>query len=64
MFDEDGDRKGFVQIEQFQNGREVRVGVYDPSMHADNKIMWETDSPIDWIGKFLKLNLILSLLYA
>ena len=51
MFDEKGDRKGFVQIEQFQKGREVRVAVYDPTSRAINKIIWENETPIYWIGK-------------
>jgi hypothetical protein len=50
MFDENGDRKGFVQIEQFQNGHEVRVGVYDPVVTSKSKIFWEENSPIYWTG--------------
>ncbi len=49
LFDESGDRKGLTQIEQFQHGEEVRVGVYDPSAKTKNKIKWEKD--IIWIGK-------------
>ena len=51
MFDENGDRKGLTQIEQLQGSKEVRVGVYDPSASAKNKIQWEKDTPIVWIGE-------------
>ena len=49
LFDESGGRKGLTQIEQFQHGAEVRVGVYDPSKNTKNKITWEKE--IIWISK-------------
>lgn len=51
MFDENGDRKGLTQIEQLQKNKEMRVGVYDPSLKRANKITWEKDRPVVWIGK-------------
>ena len=50
MFDESGDRQGLTQIEQLQNGEEVRVGFYNPSSTKRNKITWNKQTPIQWQG--------------
>lgn len=51
MFDENGDRRGLTQIEQLQEGSEVTVGVYDPSIDKANRIVWDEDHRIVWSGK-------------
>ena len=51
MFDTSGDRQGLTQIEQLQGAKEVRVGVYNPTVLAENKIVWEENTTVVWIGK-------------
>lgn len=50
MFNRNGDRQGLSQIKQFQNGHEVRVGVYDPTAVTENKITWNEKHKIFWQG--------------
>ena len=50
MFDENGDRQGLTQIEQYQGSVEIRVGFYDPSSQEDIKITWDTEHPVLWTG--------------
>ena len=56
MFDSKGDRQGLSQIEQLQNGKEVQVGIYDPSLSSENKIIWHHDKNIAWQGFVIFLN--------
>ena len=53
MFDENGDRKGLTQIEQLQGNKEVKVGVYDPTLKQANKIIWDRQHPVDWPGMLI-----------
>ena len=57
MFDSSGDRQGLTQIEQLQNGEEVRVGFYNPSSPNANKIIWSTQTRIQWQGQSVHLDL-------
>lgn len=50
MFDENGDRKGLTQIEQLQGNKEVKVGVYDPTLKRERKIIWDEQQPVIWPG--------------
>ncbi|XP_070534990.1 gamma-aminobutyric acid type B receptor subunit 2-like [Ptychodera flava] len=50
LFTDTGDRQGLMQVEQNQNGTEVRVGIYDPSSSADMKITWSDNPTIRWQG--------------
>lgn len=51
MYDESGDRQGLTQIEQLHHNVEVRVGVFDPTLKSTNKIRWEANKTIVWIGE-------------
>nr|XP_006819249.1 PREDICTED: uncharacterized protein LOC100371470 [Saccoglossus kowalevskii] len=50
LFTESGDRQGLMQVEQNQNGSEVRVGIYDPSSLEVNKITWYEHPGVIWEG--------------
>ncbi|XP_077989812.1 gamma-aminobutyric acid type B receptor subunit 1-like [Glandiceps talaboti] len=50
LFTDTGDRQGLMQVEQLQSGKEVRVGIYDPSSSADIKITWSDNPTIVWQG--------------
>ena len=51
MYDEMGDRQGLTQIEQLQGKKEVRVGVYNPTLETVNRILWENNTSVIWIGR-------------
>ncbi|XP_038052112.1 gamma-aminobutyric acid type B receptor subunit 1-like [Patiria miniata] len=50
QFTYDGDRKGLMQVEQNQDGAEVRVGIYHPTAEDENKLRWTNDPRIVWQG--------------
>ena len=51
MFDEKGDRKGLTQIEQLQGKEEVTIGVFDPSLELENRIIWHPNNTVFWPSK-------------
>ncbi|XP_072029936.1 gamma-aminobutyric acid type B receptor subunit 2-like [Amphiura filiformis] len=50
QFNTNGDRKALIQIKQIQEGKEIRVGIYNPASISGTPLLWLNDTPIRWQG--------------